>query len=128
MPPILHFGYFDHAALACGQFCVRSREVDDRLLTTLHELFGTVPGNGMPGIGFFDCYGVLSCERPSVFDTKKLPVSRILELIDQSGCDVVYTYNNQYWLVSRSELPEFLDPIRISAEEVFSQWQQKNSC
>src|SRR4051812_11789639 len=105
MPPVLHFGYFDHAALAEGRLRGRCEPVVDRLAHELHELFGPVPGQDMPGPGFFDYYGVLSCECPSAFGSRRLPVDRITELVDRSGCDVVYAYNAEFRLLSRADLP-----------------------
>jgi hypothetical protein len=118
IPPLLHFGYFDHSALAERQFRRRLEPGAGQLLVILHELFGSLPGRDMPGIGFFDHYGVLSCECPSVFSSVRLPVERVVEMVARSDCDVVYTYNGEYWLVSRRDLPEFLDPRRIPPEDV----------
>jgi hypothetical protein len=118
MTPVLHFGYFDHPALAHGRLCDCREPVVDRLASDLCELFGPLPGRDMPGLGFFDYYGVLSCECPSVFGSVRLPVDLVAELVDRSGCDVVYAYNGEFRLVSRAGLPAFLDPERIPREEV----------
>jgi hypothetical protein len=117
MPPILHFGYFDHAALAAGRLSHRSDSRTDKLPTIRQEAFGPLPGREMPGLGFFDYYGVLSCECPSAFSRLRLPVARVLQFVDQSGCDVVYAYNGEFQLLSRAELPASLDPERILPEK-----------
>jgi hypothetical protein len=118
MPPVLHFGYFDHGELVKGRLR-RSREpVVDRLASTLDELFGPLPGRDMPGLGFFDHYGVLSCQCASVFGSIRYPVDRIAELVDRSDCDVAYAYNGEYWLVSRASLRDYLDPVRIPLPEI----------
>lgn len=118
MPPVLHFGYFDHDALAGSRLRGRSKPVVDLLASALHELFGPLPGRDMPGLGFFDYYGVLSCVCPSVFGSAVLPVDGVLQLVDRSGCDVVYSYNGEFRLVLRPGLPAFLDPERIPLEKV----------
>ena len=118
MPPLLHFGYFDLDARQDEKFWNREEPNEHRLMEAFHEIFGGFPGRAMPGIGFYHHYGLLTCACPSVFGTAQLPVARILELVYQSGCDVIWCYNTECHLVSRDELAQLLDPKRPPPESV----------
>jgi hypothetical protein len=108
MPPVLHFGYFDHRSLADGRFQRRPEPEPGRLAALLHELFGPPPGRDMPGLGFFDHYGVLSCVCPTA-GGPRLPVERLREFVERSECDVVYAYNNEFHLVPGAGLLSLAD-------------------
>jgi hypothetical protein len=118
VPPFLHFGYFDLDAIRRGEFQKRDVLDESRLMDAFHEIFDNFPGNEMPGLGFFDYYGLLTCVCPSVFSTAGFPVQKILEMVGRSACDVVYSYNNEYLLVAPAILPVVLDPERIPRENV----------
>ncbi len=109
-PPLLHFGYFDREALCQGRLLQREVRHAVRFRVVFHELFGGLPGLEMPGRGFFDSYGVLSCCCPSSLHGLRLPVERILDLVRLTGCDVVYVGRDEHWLIEAERLLDILEP------------------
>lgn len=114
---LLHFGYFDREALRQGRLLQRQERFSVRFRVLFGEYFGDLPGREIPGRGFFDSYGVLSCCCPSTCHDLQLPVERIIDFVRRTGCDVVYVTRTERWLIEADRLREILEPLDEDPEE-----------